>query len=225
MLSEIDFLSTVEAGPAAVRGGALRVGSFMAGSLVSVGVAALLFRYLGVVNTGLYTTALSLSAVVTGFTDLGLTAIGMREFSVQRGEERATLARNLLGIRLVLTVIGVILISVFAFLAYGRTLGLGVLIAGAGVLVQNTQTTLAVPLMAELRLGWVAALDLARQMVSCSPDSRVGAGRCGAVAVLRRYRSGGGGRAASDRRAGTGADPAQRRPLTPPSGGLWWVRW
>lgn len=168
MLSEVDFLSTVEAGPAAVRGGAMRVGSFMAASLVSVGVAALLFRYLGVVNTGLYTTALSLSAVVTGFTDLGLTAIGMREFAVQRGEERAALARNLLGIRLVLTVIGVILISVFAFLAYGRTLGLGVLIAGVGVLVQNTQTTLSVPLMADLRLGWVAALELARQLVNAA---------------------------------------------------------
>jgi O-antigen/teichoic acid export membrane protein len=168
MLSEIDFLATVEAGPAAVRGGTIRVGSFMAGSLVSVGVAALLFRHLGVVDTGRYTTALSLSAVVTGFTDLGLTAIGMREFAVLRGEERATLARNLLGIRLVLTVVGVILISAFAFLAYGRTLGLGVLIAGAGVLLQNTQTTLMVPLMAELRLGWVAALELARQMVNAA---------------------------------------------------------
>jgi O-antigen/teichoic acid export membrane protein len=165
-LGEIDLLSTVEAGPAAVRGGAIRVGSFMAGSLVSVGVAALLFRHLGVVDTGRYTTALSLSAVVTGFTDLGLTAVGMREFAVLQGRERAALARNLLGIRLVLTAIGVVLISAFAFLAYGRTLGLGVLIAGVGVLLQNTQTTLSVPLMAELRLGWVAALELARQMVN-----------------------------------------------------------
>lgn len=165
-LTEVDLLSTAEAGPAAVRGGAMRISSFFAGSLVSVGTAALLFRHLGVVSTGRYTTALSLSAVVTGFTDLGLTAIGMRELAVLKGHERASLARNLLGIRLVLTVVGVILLSGFAFLAYGRLLGLGVLIAGAGVLLQNTQTTLAVPLMAGLRLGWVSALDLARQLLT-----------------------------------------------------------
>ncbi|HEY2718315.1 MAG TPA: oligosaccharide flippase family protein [Solirubrobacteraceae bacterium] len=167
-LTEVDLLSSAEAGPAAVRGGAMRISSFLAGSLVSVGTAALLFRHLGVVSTGRYTTALSLSAVVTGFTDLGLTAVGMRELAVLKGQERASLARNLLGIRLVLTVLGVILLSGFAFLAYGRLLGLGVLIAGAGVLLQNTQTTLAVPLMAGLRLGWVSALDLARQLLTAA---------------------------------------------------------
>jgi O-antigen/teichoic acid export membrane protein len=168
MLADVDVLSTSEAGPAAVRGGALRISSFLAGSLVSVGAAALLFRHLGVVNTGRYTTALSLSAVVTGFTDLGLTVIGIRELAVLKGPERARLARSLLGLRIVVTVIGVTLISVFAFLAYGRLLGLAVLIAGAGVLVQNIQTTLAVPLMASLRLGWVSALDLARQLLTAA---------------------------------------------------------
>src|ERR1700730_5104760 len=123
VLAEVGLLSTSEAGPAAVRGGALRISSFLAGALISVGTAALLFRHLGVVSTGRYTTALSLSAVVTGFTDLGLTAIGMRELSVLKGAERASLARNLLGIRLVLTVLGVIVLSAFAFLAYGRLLG------------------------------------------------------------------------------------------------------
>jgi O-antigen/teichoic acid export membrane protein len=161
----IDLLSTSAAGPAAVRGGALRIGSFLAGTLASVGSAALLFRHLGVVDTGHYATAMSLSAVVTGLTDLGLTAIGIREYAVLTGERRARMARNLLGMRLVLTVIGVIVITAFAALAYGRLLALGVLIAGAGVLVQNTQTTLAVPLMASLRLGWVSALDFTRQLM------------------------------------------------------------
>ena len=164
-LDPTDLLSTPEAGPAAVRGGALRVGSFLAGTLASVGSAALLFRHLGVVDTGRYATAMSLSAVVTGFTDLGLTAIGVREYAVLTGERRASVARNLLGMRLALTVIGVVVMTAFAALAYGRLLALGVLIAGAGVLVQNTQTTLAVPLMASLRLGWVSALDFTRQLV------------------------------------------------------------
>ena len=55
--------------------------------------------------------------------------------------------------------------AAFAFLVYGSLLGVGVLIAGAGVLLLNIQATLAVPLMARLRLGWVSALDLTRQLV------------------------------------------------------------
>lgn len=165
-LEPADLLSTPEAGPAAVRGGAMRMGSFAAGSLVAIGSAALLFRHLGVVQTGHYTTALNLSAIVTGFTDLGLTAIGIRELAVLSGAERARMASNLLGIRLVLTVIGVAAITGFALLAYGGFLALGVLIAGLGVLVANTQTTLAVPLMSSLRLGWVSTLDLVRQLVT-----------------------------------------------------------
>ncbi len=163
---EPDLLSTSEAGPSVVRGGALRVGSFFGSSLLAAGSAALLFRHLGVVQTGSYTTALSLSAVVTGFTDLGLTAIGVREMALLEGEQRALVARDLLGIRLALTVIGVVLITIFALIAYSGYLALGVLIAGGGVLVQNTQTTLSVPLIARLRLGWVAALDLIRQLVT-----------------------------------------------------------
>jgi O-antigen/teichoic acid export membrane protein len=163
---EEDLLSTPQAGIAAVRGGSMRLLSFLVGSLASVVAAALLFRHLGVTDSGHYTLALTLSAVVTGFTDLGLTAIGIRELAVLKGEARARLARNLLGIRLVLTSVGVIVISVFAFLVYGRTIGLGVLIAGVGVFVQNTQVTLEVPLMATLRLGWVSLLDAARQTLN-----------------------------------------------------------
>jgi len=165
-VSADDLLSTPQAGPAAVRGGAMRVASFSAGSVLSVGAAALLFRHLGIVDTGRYTTALSLGALVTGFTDLGLTAVGMRELAVLEGEQRARVARSLLGIRLVLTLIGVLIITAFAFVAYGGLLAVAVLVAGAGVLVTNTQTTLAVPLMTKLRLGWVSALDFSRQLVS-----------------------------------------------------------
>lgn len=161
-----DPLSTPEAGNAAIRGGAIRVGSFAAGSLVSIVGGALLFRHLGVVDAGRYTTALSLAAVVAGLTDLGLTAIGVRELATLEGERRARLARNLLGIRLVLTTLGVAIVTAFAFLAYGSTLGAGVLIAGVGVLVASIQSTYSVPLMAELRLGWVSALDLVRQLAS-----------------------------------------------------------
>jgi O-antigen/teichoic acid export membrane protein len=161
-----DLLSTSQAGPAAVRGGALRLASFLSGTLLGVVGAALLFRHLGVVDTGHYTAVLNLSALVTGLTDLGLTAVGVRELAILEGERRADLARNLLGIRLALTTVGVVIITVFAAFAYGRVLAIGVLIAGAGVIVQNTQSTLQVPLMARLRLGWVSLLEFIRQILT-----------------------------------------------------------
>ena len=160
---ETSFLATPEAGPALVRGGVMRTGSFVGGSLLSVGAAALLFRHLGVTDTGRYTTAMSLSAVAAGLTDLGLNVIGVRELAVLRGEQRANLARNLLGMRLVLTSIGAVVITLFAFAVYGELLGLGVLIACVGMLVQSIQTTLTVPLIVRLRLGLLSMLELARQ--------------------------------------------------------------
>jgi lipopolysaccharide exporter len=164
--SQEDLLSTSNAGPAAVRGGALRGTSFIVGSLFSLVAAALLFRHLGVVGTGRYTTALSLAAIITGLTDLGLTSVAMRELVLLKGERRRRLASNILGIRLLLTAIGVCAITVFALIAYGGFLAAGVLIAGIGVLIANTQGTLTVPLMASLKLGWVSVLDLARVLVS-----------------------------------------------------------
>lgn len=160
-----DLLSSPAAGPAAIRGGALRVASFAAGSLFAVAAAAVLFRHLGVVDTGRYTTAVTLGAVVLGLTDLGLTAVGIRELATREGEQRAAFARDLLGMRVALTVAGVAVVTAFAFAVYGPLLGFGVLIAGGGVLVQNVQATLAVPLQARLRLGWVSSLDLARVLV------------------------------------------------------------
>jgi O-antigen/teichoic acid export membrane protein len=165
---EADLLATTDAGPALVRGGMMRTGAFVGGSLFGVAAAGLLFRRLGVSETGRYTTALSLGAVAIGVTDLGLNVIGLREFSVLRGEERARLARNLMGMRLALTSLGAVTVTVSAFAIYGRLLGLGVLIACSGMIIQTTQMTLTVPLMARLRLGWISVLELARQLIAAA---------------------------------------------------------
>jgi O-antigen/teichoic acid export membrane protein len=164
-LSEPDVLSTPEAGPAVVRGASLRIGSSVGGSLFTVGAAALLFRHLGVIETGRYTTATSLSALVAGLTDLGLTGICVRELSVLRGEQRTGFARNLLGLRLVLAVAGILLVTLFAFAAYGSLLGFGVLIAGCGVFIQNTRVLLTVSLSVRLRLGSLSLLELGYQFI------------------------------------------------------------
>ncbi len=165
---ESDVLSSAAAGPAAARGAVLRMGSFIAGSLFSVAAAALMFRYLGVIDTGRYTTAMSLGALVTGLSDLGLTGVGLRELSVLRGEQRTIFARNLLGMRLTFALVGALLITLFAFAAYGPLFGFGVMIACGGVLIQNTHGILTISLMVRLRLGWLSALELARLVIAAA---------------------------------------------------------
>lgn len=161
-----DLLSTPEAGPAAIRGGALRIGGYLAGIVLSIGSAALLFRHLGVDDTGRYVTVLALIAIVGGVSDAGLTAIGVRELSIRTGQRRDALARNLLGLRIVLTVAGVLAAVAFAGMAgYGGILVLGTALAGVGLMFQSVQATLAISLMSSLRLGWVTAADVARQVV------------------------------------------------------------
>ena len=103
--------------------------------------------------------------MVSGLTDLGLTGICVRELSVLRGEQRVSFTRNLLGLRLVLAIVGVVLVTAFAFAAYGRLLGVGVLIAGCGMFLQNTQVLLTVSLSVRLRLGSLSVLEFARQVV------------------------------------------------------------
>jgi O-antigen/teichoic acid export membrane protein len=163
---EPDFLSTAQAGPAAVRGGALRVAGYILGALVSVVSASLLFRYLGVVDIGRYVTAMSLVAIVGALSDLGLTAVGVRETSIRPPSERWQVARDLLGLRITLTVLGGILITAIAAVAYSATLATGVALASVGLLLQATQDNFALPLLVGLRLGWVAGLDLLRQILT-----------------------------------------------------------
>jgi O-antigen/teichoic acid export membrane protein len=160
-----DILSTSAAGPAAARGGALRVGGYILGALVSVVAAALLFRHLGDRTTGRYVIALSLVAIVGALSDLGLTAVGVRELSRRPESERWALARDLLGLRITLTVIGGVAVTAIAWAAYSTTIAAGVALACVGLLLQATQDNFALPLVVGLRLGWVAVLDLLRQLL------------------------------------------------------------
>jgi O-antigen/teichoic acid export membrane protein len=161
-----DVLSTSAAGPAAMRGGAMRVGGYIVGALVSVLSAALLFRHLGVTETGNYVKALTLAAIVGAFSDLGLTAVGLREMSRRPATERWALARDLLGLRITLTTIGSLVVIAIARAAYTATVAEGVALACVGLLLQATQDNFALPLVVGLRLGWVAALDLTRQILT-----------------------------------------------------------
>ncbi len=160
-----DILSTTAAGPAAARGGGLRVGAYIVGALFSVISAALLTRHLGVVQFGQYVTALSLVAIVGAMSDLGLTAVGVRELSMRPPAERWPLARDLLGLRTTLTLAGSVVVVAIAWLVYSPTLAAGVALACVGLLLQATQDNFSLPLLVGLRLGVVSALELSRQLL------------------------------------------------------------
>ena len=162
-----DPLSKEHAGPAAIRGAAIRVAGYVLTVLLSVASAALLFRHLGVADSGRYVTVLSLVALIGGLTEGGLTAIGVREFATGTPAARAAALRTLLGMRVVLTVAGVAIAVGFAGVAgYGAVLVLGTALAGVGLLLQSLQVAATIPLQAELRFGWVTAADLMRQLVT-----------------------------------------------------------
>lgn len=164
VIAEPDLLDTSEAGPKAIRGGTVRVAGYGAQVIAGVGSSALLFRHLGVADTGRYVTVLALIAIVSGATEIGLTNIGIRELAVRDEPSRRRLMQNLLGLRLVLSSIGVLGVAAFAWLAgYGRPMVIGTLLAGTGVVATSVQSTLSISLMAGLRLGLVTVLELVRQ--------------------------------------------------------------
>jgi O-antigen/teichoic acid export membrane protein len=161
---EDDVLSTPAAGGAAIRGGVLRVAGFAAASLLGLLGAAVLFRYLDHLDVSRYVTIIALVAIVSGVSDLGITQVGVRELSVTPPAERAGLARDLLGLRIVLSILGLAVMLVFALLAYSWIIAVGVAIAGAGLLLQAVQDNYSSILQVSLRFGWVAVLDVVRQL-------------------------------------------------------------
>lgn len=159
----VDVLSTSAAGPAVVRGGALRVISYGVGSLLSAGGAALLLHHLGVTNTGRYVTAATIVGVVGGVSDLGLNAVGLRESATLDRHQRVELFADLLGLRVVLTSLGLMIAAALVSFGYSSEILIGVLLAGFGLMLQTIQDNLSLHLLVTLRLGTVAVLEVLRQ--------------------------------------------------------------
>jgi O-antigen/teichoic acid export membrane protein len=165
---ETDPLRSSDVGPRVVRGGAVRGGGYAAGLLLLAVGSVLLLRDLGVVDFGRYVTVMALVGIVSGVTDAGLTAIGAREMSIARpGPDRDDLLAHLLSLRLLLTPLGVLAATGFALIAgYDRTMVLGTVFAGIGLVLVTTQATLMLPLAVELRYGRMTAVELIKQTVT-----------------------------------------------------------
>jgi O-antigen/teichoic acid export membrane protein len=162
-----DVLDSREAGPAALRGSALRTGSYFAAIALSIVSAPLIIRHLGVEEFGRYVTIASLMNLVAGVTEGGLNAIALREYATLRGDARRAALRALLGIRWVLSLVGVLIGIAFALVAgYDSPLVLGAVGAGVGVVFQAVQQLVATPLQGELRFGWLSILQLLGQLLT-----------------------------------------------------------
>jgi O-antigen/teichoic acid export membrane protein len=166
--STADLIDTAAAGPAAMRGGLLRTSAYAGGLLLSLLSAPLLVRHLGSADFGRYSAVLAIVAIVTGLVDGGVNTVALRELSATADRaERDRLMRDLLGLRLALSLLGVALAVGFAAVAgYGPDLVFGTLLAGAGMVIAGAQTLLATALQSRLRFGWAAFIELLRQLVN-----------------------------------------------------------
>jgi O-antigen/teichoic acid export membrane protein len=162
-----ELIDTSAAGPAAMRGGFLRMASFTGSLLFGVLSAPLLVRHLGDVEFGRYSTALAVVAIVSGLTEGGVTTVALRELSSARDPEQARrLMSDLLGLRILLSAVGLAIGVAFTAVAgYGGGLALGVFFAGIGLMLAATQGLLAVVLQSRLRFGWAALIELMRGFV------------------------------------------------------------
>jgi O-antigen/teichoic acid export membrane protein len=164
---EPNVLDTPAAGGLIIRGGAMRLGGYVAVMGLSLIPIVLLTRHLGPARFSQYTTVISLVSVVALVTDAGMSNLGTREFAVREGTERDRLMRDLLGLRVTLTLAGVALATIFAALAgYDAALLAGTVLASLATIALVYQHTLSIPLAADLRLGTLTLLDLARQALT-----------------------------------------------------------
>lgn len=162
-----DVLDTAAAGPLALRGSVLRVGGYGGGLLLALVSVPLLIRHLHQVAFGQYVTALSIATIAASLTEGGVNTIALREFASRKGAERDGVMASMLGIRLMLSAVGLVAAVIFAAaVGYSRTIVIGTAVAGVGLTLQVVQTLVSVPLQGTMRLGWVAAADLLRNAIT-----------------------------------------------------------
>jgi O-antigen/teichoic acid export membrane protein len=163
--SGADVLDSGEAGGKAIRGGVAVTASYIAGLLISLAAVPFMIRYLGVVEYGYYITVSAAVLIIGGITEAGLTNLGVREYAVRTGVRRDVFMRSLIGLRLLLTTVGVaIAVALAAGTGAKAVIVKGTVIAGLGLLIQLMQQTYMIPLNAELRLGAVAVLGIVKQV-------------------------------------------------------------
>lgn len=162
-----DILDTREAGPATIRGGALRAFAHGVGVVLAFISAPLLVRHLGIEDFGRYVVIGSIVAIAGGVVDAGLLTIAQREYVARRGEDRDRTMSYLVGLRLLLMSIAVVGSFLFALVAgYDSTIVAGTLIAGASLFIAAGQHVFSTPLTANLRFTATTVIDVSVQVLT-----------------------------------------------------------
>jgi O-antigen/teichoic acid export membrane protein len=165
--AEPDVLSGPDIADRVVRGGALRAIGFGVVNLLGVVSSVVLLRHLGVSDFGRYGTVIALVAIVSGLADAGLNMTGSRELALlPSGPERRRLLGALLGVRLLLLVVAALAALAFAAAAgYDSEMLAGTALAATGALLVGAQSTLALPLVVNLRNGLVTLSEILKQVI------------------------------------------------------------
>lgn len=162
--TEVDILDSAEAGGRFIRGGALRLGTFVLQLALSLAAVPFMIRHLGPVDYGYFVTASAIVFVIAGVTEAGLTNLGVREYATGPPGQRERVLRNLVGMRLALTGAGLAFAAgLTAVTGSPPVVVAGVAISGLGLLIAMIQQTYGIPLAADLRLGWASSIELTKQ--------------------------------------------------------------
>ena len=163
--ARVDILDTAEAGPSVIRGSLLRLSAYLLGTLATLASSAVVIRHLGVVDTGRFITVTAIVTIVATISDLGLTSIAVREYAARPRPEGRRFLRNLLGVRVVFALGGLLVAVLFGLvIGYPSVMVVGIVIAGLGMVGVVLQDGVSIPLQVGLRFGWVSGLQLAIQV-------------------------------------------------------------
>lgn len=166
-LSPADVLDSPEATQRVIRGSVIRTGSYIVSILAGVGSLPFLFRHLGVVDTGRYVTVITIVTMVGSVVETGLWAISIREYSLRSAAQRWGLMSDLIGLRTAAFGISAACALAFMVIAgYPELLLAGAAIATVGAALESVSSAYGVWLSTSLRLGWLAAMQVARQAVA-----------------------------------------------------------
>lgn len=163
---EEDILDRPEAGAKAIRGGAIRGVTYAATIVLTGATVPLMTRHLGVTDFGRFVTASTIVMIIAGVTELGLSGIGTREYALAPPVERRPLLANLLGLRTVLTLIGLTIATPLMVLGdYPTVVVGGMLVSGLGLILLNVQQTYSIVLTAQLNWGMTSLFELVNTVV------------------------------------------------------------
>ncbi len=161
-----DMLDRPDAGAKVIRGGAIRGIAYAVTIVLTGATVPLMTRHLGVIDFGRFVAASTIVTIIAGVTELGLSGVGTREYALAQPAERRGLLANVLGLRTVLTLVGLALAVPLMVLGdYPKVVVAGMLVSGVGLILLNVQQTYSISLTAQLNWGISSIFELINTVV------------------------------------------------------------